>query len=79
VDIGGKLSTINATLEGFRGRVETRLAVAQWVATVSVPIIVALVGWAFLTLPTAKAGRFSVQRHLPPSEVLQCLPERFLW
>jgi hypothetical protein len=53
VDIGGKLSTINATLEGFRGRVETKLAVAQWVATVSVPIIVGLVGWAFVSAQRA--------------------------
>jgi hypothetical protein len=53
VDIGGKLSMINATLEGFRGRVETKLAVAQWVATVSVPIIVGLVGWAFVSAQKA--------------------------
>jgi hypothetical protein len=31
-----------------------------------------------LTLPTAKAGGFSVRRHVPPSEVLQCLLERSL-
>src|SRR5271157_2309044 len=31
-----------------------------------------------LTLPTANAGGFSVRRHVPPSEVLQCLLERSL-
>lgn len=47
VEIAEKLGSINTNLEGFRGRTETSLGVARWIATVLVPIVIGLVGWGF--------------------------------
>ncbi len=47
VEIAEKLGAINANLEGFRGRVETSLGVAKWVAGIAAGIGVALVGWGY--------------------------------
>lgn len=47
VEIVDKLGAINTNLEGFKGRVETQLAVARWIAGASTPIILGLLAWAF--------------------------------
>jgi hypothetical protein len=43
-DVAEKFGTLNANLEGFRGRAETSLSVARWGVRVLTPLIIGLVG-----------------------------------
>jgi hypothetical protein len=46
-DIIEKLGVIDRTLEGFKGRVETKLNVAQWIAGAGLTIVILVMTWAF--------------------------------
>jgi len=75
--------TFSQMIDELRQRARRKGAVLVWSAVIHEQGVVdddAPAGEADapLTLPMAKARGFSLQRHTPPSEVLQCLLERSL-
>jgi hypothetical protein len=52
-EMSGQFGTLNANLEGFRGRTETSLAVAKWAVRIVVPVVIGLVGWSYFAVDRA--------------------------